>query len=141
MKILRELKIIICKGHNCNETFLTNNEYLVHKNITHKANVTKVKCEICKWILKWKYVQKRHMTKHNTDKNFKCKECGKSFKSPTSMKEHSRAHKGILCVPCKDCDEMFISQGAMLTHKTNSTSYPAFICVQFAIQIIATNTI
>ena len=52
IKIHKEVNIIICKGHDCTESFANQQEYWAHKDSVHNEKKlefcrTRVKCEVC----------------------------------------------------------------------------------------------
>ena len=125
LRIHRIEKIQLCRSVGCGLTF-TNRDLLVeHKLAVHGiqsqnngSRYVKEKCEQCE--LKFtRYDMKKHMLRHNGEKNFTCAECGKKLKRLESLKLHMMLHSGEKNNNCDQCGHSFFTIQSLQNHRNN----------------------
>ena len=68
-------------GQKCTESFLSQEEYDVHKKVVHLT------CEYCQLVFDRVCYKSKHVNIHHI-RSFKCEECGETFGFDRDLKQH-----------------------------------------------------
>ena len=125
LRVHRIEKIQHCRSTGCGLTFASQELFLQHKLAQHGiqsketgSRYVKEKCQLCELSFN-KYDIKKHMLRHNGEKNFTCAECGKKLKRQESLKLHMMLHTGIKNYKCDQCGHNFYTIQSLQNHRNN----------------------
>lgn len=71
---------------------------------------------------------KRHMERHNPEKNHVCKTCGKTFLRRSELEIHTRVHTGVKPFKCDICEKRFARITDLRIHLVYHSDEKPFKC-------------
>lgn len=101
---------------DCNETFATIREKMLHVKIKHEMRTKRIKCEHCNYYCSQALMLKHMMTIHTADLDSKwvCSICGKGLAGEKAFNRHQVVvHKEV---DCKICGIVLTGSGRLRAH-------------------------